>query len=90
MGYNKRSSSQYARKIGGWVAGYQCRGQYRVFRNGTVLPKSVESVDLIVPIHKDLQLPIDAVIEKNKFTIGKFCNSANKKIGIRSIRLFGC
>ena len=64
MGYNKRSSSQYARKIGGWVAGYQCRGQYRVFRNGTVLPKSVESVDLIVPIHKDLQLPIDAVIEK--------------------------
>ena len=63
--YRKSSTSQYAaRKIRAWVAGYQCKGQYRIFRNGAALPRSVESVDLIVPIRKDFQLPVDAVIEK--------------------------
>ena len=65
MSYKKSSTSQYAaRKIGAWVAGYQCRGQYRIFRNGAALPRSVETVDLIVPIRKDTQLPVGVEIQK--------------------------
>ena len=65
MSYRKGSTSQYgARKPFGWVAGYQCKSKYSILRSGRFVPKSVEFVDLIVPVRKDLQLPVDAEVKK--------------------------
>jgi len=64
MSYRKSPTSQYQRKPGAWIAGYQCKGKYSILRSGRFIPKSVEFVDLIVPVWKDLQLPVDAEVKK--------------------------
>jgi len=60
MSYRKSPTSQYQRKPSAWVTGYLRKDKYSLLRSGRVIPKSVEFVDLIVPVKKDLQLPVDA------------------------------
>ena len=71
MSYKKSPESQYARKKPyGWPLGYFSRGKYSVVQRGYI-PKSAESVDLVVPAQKDLQLPVDVQVIQRSRPIGK-------------------
>ena len=60
MSYRKSSKSQYVRKPRGWALGYFSRGKYMAADR--YIPKSAEVVDLVVPVQRDLQLPVDSKV----------------------------
>jgi len=66
MSYKKHGKKQYYRKPYGWVMGYQCRGKYHVWgaSGSRYIPKSVEFVELVVPIKEGLHIPLGAKILK--------------------------
>jgi len=71
LSYRKSSKSQYARKKPyGWPLGYFSRGKYQVAKDYHI-PKSAESVDLVVPMQQDLQLPVDVQVIQRSRPIGK-------------------
>lgn len=41
----------------GWIIGYTRKGSYHIFRRERALPRSVESVDLVVPKKKETKIP---------------------------------
>jgi len=72
MSYRKNSRNQYdmKRKPYGWPLAYERKGKYSVVQRGYV-PKSAEFVDLVVPVRKDLQLPVDVKVVQRSKPIGK-------------------
>jgi hypothetical protein len=63
LSYRKKAKKQYfPKKPRGWVLGYTRKGEYHVVGTGPYVsrnvPKSAESIDLVVPIEKGVTLPV--------------------------------
>lgn len=65
MSYRKKAERQYFWKPRGWVLGYGYRGKYHVFgADSRHVPKGVEFVDLVVPLEKNLEIPIGCEVKR--------------------------
>jgi hypothetical protein len=63
LSYRKKAKKQYSpKKPRGWVLGYTRKGKYHVVGTDSYVsrnvPKSAESIDLVVPIEKGMTLPV--------------------------------
>jgi hypothetical protein len=63
LSYRKKAKKQYSpKKPRGWVLGYTRKSEYHVVGTGPYVsrnvPKSAESIDLVVPIEKGVEIPL--------------------------------